>query len=79
MRISSSRQASPSPSGGRYSILNRDFSLKNGCNNNNESAKIGSQLWVNTGGHDQVDFQVNPATHFGNELLKEANQINGDF
>jgi hypothetical protein len=73
-----------SPSGGRYSILNRDFSLK--TRDHDESARLQlpmtSQLRVDTGSQDEVDFQRRTASHsVGNELLKEANllKINGRF
>ena len=71
-------------SGGRYSILNRDFSLKeNKSNFSTKDAKksnfsMSSPLVVETSGHDQVDFQ-RTSSHFGNELLKEADSsdLNG--
>ena len=70
--VSLVRISQPSPSGGRYSILNRDFSLKA-----KDSAKIHqsmtSPLRVDTGGHDQVDFQLASPSGFRNELLKEVN------
>ena len=73
--VSLVRISQPSPSGGRYSILNRDFSLK--AKENDDSAKIHqsmtSPLRVDTGGHDQVDFQFASPSGFRNELLKEVN------